>query len=219
MSDSESKYAFKEGCLYPMECDGKISKQHVLLKNVVTNPNIIIGDYTFYHDFKEPLDFEKFNAGYFPPSHAIKLHIGKFCSIAHGASFLSSLVNHHMDGFSTYPFAALWGKDAGYDYYYPDKGDTMIGNDVWIGSEATIMPGVTVGHGAIIGTKAIVTKDVPPYAIVAGNPAKLIRMRFDQKTINALLSIKWWDWPLDKVVENASVIVGGDLSKLKALCE
>lgn len=202
--------------LYPLKYpDGKVSKQHVFLKNIIKNPNIQVGDYTFYHDFTDPLNFEKYNAGYFSEFNSIRLIIGKYVSIAHGALFLSSIANHHMDGFSTYPFPAFWGEAAGYEYYYPNKGDTIIGNNVWIGCEATIMPGVSVGDGAIIGTRAVVTKNVAPYSIVAGNPAKEIRMRFNESIVEKLLQIKWWDWPHELVVKFAPLIVGNDIKKLE----
>lgn len=205
--------------LYPFEIDGETSKNHIFLKNAISNPNIIVGDYTFYHDFEDPFNFEKRNAGYFPSYVPIKLIIGRYCSIAHGVLFLSSIANHHMDGFSTYPFPALWGKEAGYEYYYPDKGDTSIGNNVWMGCEAIVMPGVTVGDGAIIGTRALVTKDVEPFSIVGGNPAKLIRKRFDQEVIDKLLEIKWWNWPDEMVKKNASKIVGSDINELMKIRE
>lgn len=201
-------------CLYPLVIDGVVSKKHVFLKNAVTHPNIVVGDYTYYHDFVEPLNFEKYNAAYFTSPFPVKLFIGKYCSIAHGALFISSVANHHMDGFSTFPFTAFWGEATGYKYYYPDKGDTIIGNDVWIGCEATIMPGVKIGDGAIIGARSVVTKDVDPYCIVAGNPAVQIRKRFSQEVIDALLNIQWWNWPNDVVVKNAQAIVKGNL-KLK----
>jgi virginiamycin A acetyltransferase len=202
-------------CLYPLKFGEDVSKNHVFLKNIITNPNIIVGDYTFYHDFADPHGFEKYNAAYFPSSMPEKLIIGKYCSIASGAQFISSVANHHMDGFSTYPFAVLWGAEAtGYEYYYPKKGDVIIGNDVWIGTEATILPGVTIGDGAIIGAKSIVTKNVAPYSIVAGNPATQIRLRFCQEIINTLLEIQWWNWPNDIIIKNASIIVGNDIEKL-----
>jgi virginiamycin A acetyltransferase len=201
--------------VYPLSFQGETSKNHVMLKNIITNPNIQVGDYTFYHDFNDPKNFEKYNAAYVPAQADEKLIIGKFCSIAHGAQFISNIANHPMDGFSTYPFAVLWADKAGYDYDYPKKGPLIIGNDVWIGTEATILPGVRIGDGAIIGAKSVITKNVPPYTIMAGNPAKQIRKRFDDKTIEALLEIKWWDWPEETIVQNASLLVGHDLAALK----
>ncbi len=218
MNDCKIHEKISPDSIYPLVMDGQVSKNHVFLKNIITNPNIIVGEYTFYHDFTDPYNFEKYNAGYFPPNMPDKLIIGKYCSIANGAQFISSVANHHMDGFSTYPFAVLWGaSQTGYEYYFPKKGNTVIGNDVWIGTEATIMPGITIGDGAIIGAKAVVTKDVPPYTIVAGNPAKMIRARFDDETIDALLKIQWWNWPNSIVVKNAAAIVGRDVKKLLAI--
>ncbi len=191
-----------------------VSKNHVFLNSIITNPNINVGDYTFYHDLVDPLNFENYNAAYFPSAMSEQLTIGKYCSIAHGVLFMSSVVNHHMDG-STFPFAVLWGAEkTGYDYYFPQKGNTLIGNDVWIGCEAAIMPGVTIGDGAIIGARSVVTKDVEPYTIVAGNPAKKIRHRFDTETTQQLLTLKWWDWPNDIVIANASHIVKNNIEEL-----
>jgi virginiamycin A acetyltransferase len=146
-----------------------------------------------------------------------KLIIGKFCAIATDVKFITSSANHKLDGFSTYPFAIMghgWEKD--YDLTkLHNKGDTIIGNDVWFGYDSTIMPAVKIGDGAIIGSKAVVTKDVPPYAIVAGNPARIVKKRFSDETINELLKIKWWDWPKEKISRNIKAIVGADLKLLK----
>ena len=188
------------------------------LKNIVKNPNIIVGDYTYYDDFENVENFDK-NVKYHFDFNGDKLIIGKFCMIASGASFIMNGANHLTEAFSTYPFAifghgwenAMEGKS------YPQKGDLHIGNDVWIGHNATIMAGVTVGDGAIIATNATVTKDVPPYTIVGGNPAKEIRKRFDEETIALLLELKWWDWDIEKITANLQVLTGNDLSQLKAL--
>ena len=204
----------KDDVYPPLKIEDKTSKNHVFLKNIINNPNIIVGDYTFYHDFVEPLNFEKYNAAYFPAELDGKLTIGKYCSLAHGVLFLSSAVNHSMEG-STFPFTVLWGAEkTGYEYSYPEKGDTVVGNDVWIGCEAVIMPGVTIGDGAIIGTRAVVTKDVAPYTVVGGNPAKKIKDRFSIEVTEQLLEIKWWNWPDDVVVQNAAYIVKNDITKL-----
>ena len=205
--------------IYPLNIGDTVSKNHVLLKNIITNPNIEVGDYTFYHDLVNPHNFEKYNAAYFPEAMDEKLIIGKYCSIAHGVLFMSSVVNHHMDG-STFPFSVLWGaEDTGYEYYYPKKGNIVIGNDVWIGCEAAILPGVKIGDGAIIGARAVVTKNVEPYTIIAGNPAKKIRNRFEEKVIEQLITIQWWNWPNDIVVENAVHIVKNNIDKLLEIKE
>ena len=180
------------------------------LKNIITKPNIIVGDYTYYDDFEDVANFEK-NVKYHFDFIGDKLIIGKFCQIASGATFIMNGGNHATEGISTFPFSIFgegWA-DAMDGKSYPTKGDTIIGNDVWIGYGATIMPGVTVGHGAVIATKAVVTKDVPPYAIVGGNPAKVIKMRFGESEIERLLALAWWDWPIEKITAQVKVLVGG----------
>ena len=202
--------------IYPRTSDN----QTVYLKNVVTNANIEIGDYTMYNDFvQDPLDFEKNNVLYHYPVNHDKLVIGKFCSIACGAKFIFNSANHTLSSLSTYPFPIFfeeWGlnvKDVA--TAWDNKGDIVIGNDVWIGYEAVIMAGVTIGDGAIIGTRALVTKDVPPYTIVGGIPSKEIRKRFDENTISKLLQLKWWDWSVEKIAANIQAIQTGNLEKLK----
>jgi len=182
------------------------------LKNIIKNPNIIVGDYTYYDDFEEVHNFEK-NVKYHFDFVGDQLIIGKFCMIASDVTFIMNGANHLTDAVSTYPFAifghgwesAMEGKT------YPTKGNTVIGNDVWIGHRATIMPGVTVGDGAIIATNATVTKDVPAYAVVGGNPAKVIKMRFPDTEIARLLELQWWDWPLEKITENVEWLTGKEV--------
>lgn len=179
------------------------------LKNIIKNPNIIVGDYTYYDDFEDVHNFEK-NVKYHFDFVGDQLIIGKFCMIASDVTFIMNGANHLTDAVSTYPFAifghgwegAMEGKT------YPSKGNTVIGNDVWIGHRATIMPGVTVGDGAIIATNATVTKDVPAYAVVGGNPAKVIKMRFPDAEITRLLELQWWDWPLEKITANLGWLTG-----------
>lgn len=194
--------------------------QTVYLKNVITNPNIIIGDYTMYNDFvHDPRDFEKNNVLYHYPVNHDKLVIGKFCSIACGAKFIFTSANHTLKSLSTYPFPIFfeeWGLDsANIADAWDNKGDIVIGNDVWIGYEAVILSGVTVGDGAIIGTRAVVTKDVPPYTIVGGVPARHIRRRFDEETVAKLMELKWWEWSDEKIKENLSAIQSGSINELK----
>ncbi|TQF71098.1 Vat family streptogramin A O-acetyltransferase [Pseudoalteromonas luteoviolacea] len=187
------------------------------LKNFITRENIIVGDYTYYDDPQGPENFEK-NVLYHFDFIGDKLKIGKFCAIATGVKFIMNGANHQMSGFSTYPFYIFgngWEKAMPQEGELPYKGDTEIGHDVWVGYESTIMAGVKIGTGAIIASKSVVTQDVPPYSIVGGNPAKVIRMRFEQPVINALLEIAWWDWPVDKITTHLDVIVGGDLEKLQ----
>ena len=167
--------------IYPRNKD----KETIYLKNVVKNPSIIVGDYTIYNDFvNDPVDFEKNNVLYHYPINNDKLIIGKFCSIACGAHFLFNSANHSMTSLVTYPFPIFfeeWGLDVSHiTDAWDNKGDIVIGNDVWIGYEAVILAGVTIGDGAIIGTRAVVTKDVPANAIAAGNPAKIVKTDIDQ---------------------------------------
>lgn len=192
----------------------------VYLKNVITNPNIIVGDFTMYNDFyNDPKDFQKNNVLYhYPYVNSDKLIIGKFCSIACNAKFIFNSANHTLKSLSTYPFPIFpeeWDSTMDITEAWDNKGDIVIGNDVWIGYDAVIMSGVHIGDGAIIGTRALVTKDVPPYSIVGGMPAKIIRKRFDDSLIEALLKIKWWDWSTEKIRKNLSDIRSGNIEKLK----
>jgi virginiamycin A acetyltransferase len=173
------------------------------LKNYINNPNIEVGDYTYYDDFEDVSNFEK-NVKYHFDFIGDKLIIGKFCMIASGATFIMNGGNHLTEATSAYPFAIFGGawQHAMDGKSYPTKGDTVIGNDVWIGHDATIMPGVTIGNGAIIATKAVVTKNVEPYTIVGGNPAKFIKKRFSEDTISKLLELKWWDWEIEKITKH-----------------
>jgi virginiamycin A acetyltransferase len=181
------------------------------LKNVITNPNIIVGDYTYYDDFEDVANFEK-NVKYHFDFTGDKLIIGKFCMIASGVTFIMNGANHLTDSISTYPFAIFgedW-KDAMEGKTYPSKGNTIIGNDVWIGYNATIMAGVTIGDGAIIATNATVVKDVPAYTIVGGNPAKEIKRRFSDKEIERLLDLKWWDKDIKWITKNLKKLTSID---------
>lgn len=189
------------------------------LKNFITSPNIEVGDYTYYDDPDGPEHFEK-NVLYHFDFIGDKLIIGKFCAIAKDVTFIMNGANHQSTGFSTYPFFIFgngWEKSAPQPGDLPFKGNTEIGNDVWIGFNATIMPGVKIGNGAIIASKSVVTNDVPAYAVVGGNPAKIIKQRFDDKTINALLSIAWWDWSSDKITAHLDAITQNNLDLLSKL--
>ena len=196
--------------------------QTVYLKDVVTGPNIEIGDYTMYNDFeRDPRDFERNNVLYHYPVNGDKLRIGKFCSIACGAKFLFNSANHTLRSLSTYPFPIFyeeWGLE-GKDIRqaWENKGDIVIGNDVWIGYQAVILAGVTVGDGAIIGSRAVVTRDVPPYTIVGGVPAKPIRKRFDEETIARFRALRWWDWDQETIRRAIPTIQAGRLSELEGL--
>lgn len=192
----------------------------VYLQNVVTDPSITVGDYTIYDDFvHDPRDFQRNNVLYHYPINHERLVIGKFCSIACGAKFLFNSANHTQRSLSTYIFPVLfeeWGLDV---ERIPDawdnKGGIVVGNDVWIGYEAAILAGVTIGDGAIIGARAVVTRDVPPYTIVGGVPAKPIRKRFSEEEIAQLLELKWWDWPVEKISASIDAIQSGNLEGLK----
>lgn len=195
----------------------------VYLKNVIKDPTIEVGEYTTYDDFvNDPRDFERNNVLYhYPECNHDKLKIGKFCSIACGAKFIFNAANHSLGSLSTYPFPIFfeeWGLNpdtASISTAWDNKGNITIGNDVWIGYEAVIMSGVTVGDGAVIGTRAVVTKDVPPYTVVGGVPAKPIKKRFSEETVSELLNLKWWDWDEERIRKNISAIKNGDISKLK----
>ena len=202
--------------IYPRSKD----KNTVYLQNVVRNPSIIVGAYTIYNDFVEdPREFEKNNVLYQYPVNGDKLIIGKFCSIACGAKFIFNSANHRLSSLSTYPFPIFyeeWNlqmKDV--SKAWDNKGNIVVGNDVWIGYEAVILSGVTIGDGAIIGARAVVTRDVPPYTIVGGVPAKAIKKRFSEDTISSLLSLQWWDWSQEKIAENIAAIKGGRIEQLK----
>ena len=202
--------------IYPRTGDTQI----VYLKGVVTGANIEVGDYTIYNDFvHDPRDFEKNNVLYHYPVNGDKLRIGKFCSIACGTKFLFTSANHTLRSLSTYTFPIFfeqWGLDAqNITDAWDNRGDITVGNDVWIGFESVILSGVTIGDGAIIGARAVVTKDVPPYTIVGGVPAKPIRKRFDDETIAALEVLRWWDWPAEKIRRSIGAIQSGCLSALR----
>ncbi|GAA6408371.1 MULTISPECIES: CatB-related O-acetyltransferase [Blautia] len=202
--------------IYPRTGD----KQTIYLKSVITDPGITVGEYTMYNDFvHDPVLFEKNNVLYHYPINKDKLIIGKFCSIACGAKFLFNSANHTFRSLSTYPFPLFfeeWGLDKkNVTDSWDNKGDIVIGNDVWIGYEAVVMAGVTIGDGAVIGARAVVTKDVLPYTIVGGIPAKPIRKRFSEETISALLALKWWDWPKEKIAQKIEAIQSGCVEPLR----
>jgi virginiamycin A acetyltransferase len=196
---------------FPLENYDKLC----FLKNIITNPNIIVGDYTYYDDFENVHNFEK-NVKYHFDFIGDKLIIGKFCMIASDVKFIMNGANHLTNAISSYPFA-IFGEDwasAMDGKSYPNKGNTEIGNDVWIGFNATIMPGIKIGDGAIIASNATVTKDVEAYSIVGGNPAKEIKKRFTKEQTEKLIEIKWWDWDLEKITANVQKLTSGDIDNL-----
>ena len=185
------------------------------LKNVIQNPNIIVGDYTYYDDFENVENFEK-NIKYHFDFIGDKLIIGKFCMIASNVTFIMNGANHLTDSITSYPFA-IFGHDwsnAMEGKSYPTKGDTIVGNDVWIGYNSTIMPGIRIGDGAIIATNSTITKDVEAYTIVGGNPAKEIRKRFTEKETIKLLEIKWWNWTIEKITQNLKYLTDNNIDNL-----
>lgn len=206
----------KPEVLYPLVAG---LKRTCFLKNIITRKNIEVGDYTYYDDETDVHNFEK-HVLYHYDFVGDKLIIGKFCQIASDVEFLMNGMFHMLGAFSTYPFS-IFSKTCAEkmppDAKFPYKGDTVIGNDVWIGYKAKIMPGIKIGDGAIIGTNALITKNVGPYEIWGGNPAKLIRKRFSDEVIELLLKIKWWDWDIEKIVANSDILTGSDLAKLKEL--
>lgn len=190
--------------------------QICFIQNTVSNPNIIVGDYTYYDDPEDSENFER-NVLYHFPFIGDRLIIGKFCALARGVKFIMNGANHKLDGFSTYPFQIFgngWEKVTPQTGELPYKGDTVIGNDVWVGYEAMMMPGVQVGDGAIIAAKSVVVGDVSPYTIVGGNPAKPIRQRFEDDVIHALIEIAWWNWDIEKITRNLEKIVAADIEGL-----
>ncbi|MCE1245140.1 MAG: CatB-related O-acetyltransferase [Firmicutes bacterium] len=199
--------------VYPRKND----KETCYLKNIIKNPNIIAGDFTIYNDPEDVEGFERNNVLYHYPINNDKLLIGRFCSIASKAKFIFNSANHTLKSLSTYPFPIFrdeWDPSMNPRDAWDNRGDIVIGNDVWIGYDAIIMAGVTIGDGAIIGTRAVVTRNVPPYAIVGGIPAKVIRYRFNRQTIDTLLEIKWWNWDAEKIAANLELIRSGNIESL-----
>jgi virginiamycin A acetyltransferase len=192
--------------------------QVCFIKNTTPNPNIIIGDYTYYDDPEDSENFER-NVLYHYPFIGDRLIIGRFCALARGVKFIMNGANHKLSGLSTYPFSIFrqgWEKVLPQPGDLPFKGDTVVGNDVWIGYDARIMPGVKIGNGAIVSSRSVVTSDVAAYTVVGGNPATRIKERFPAETVAALEAIAWWDWPVEKITRHLEVIVAGDIEALKA---
>lgn len=191
--------------------DGTPHAGTVFLKPAITSPNIHVGDYTYASAHVPPQDWAFHLAPYLYPQSPEKLTIGRFCQIADGVTFITSSANHRYDGFSSFPFSVFLDMDRNRRSMPGAGPDTTIGHDVWIGQGATILPGADIGSGCIIGAKAVVSGTVPPYTIVAGNPAKPVRRRFDDTTVERLLQIRWWDWPIGAIVQNEAAICGADI--------
>ncbi|GAA2082585.1 CatB-related O-acetyltransferase [Streptomyces albiaxialis] len=191
----------------------------VFLKPLVTSPTIDVGAYTYYDDPEGATEFEHRNVAYaYGPE---RLVIGKYCALATGVLFLMAGAEHPTMGVSTYPFTMFggrWAEDT-LDLVtsMPSRGDTVVGNDVWLGRQVTVMPGVRIGDGAIVAAGSVVTADVPPYTIVGGNPARTIRQRFSDTEVELLLDAAWWDWPAELVTEHARTLMGGTPAEIAAV--
>lgn len=208
-------YGPDPNAVYPNET----IKSVCFIKNVITRPNIFVGEYTYYDDNAGPEQFERHVTHHYD-FLGDKLIIGKFCAIAKGIEFVMNGANHRMGSVTTYPFNIMgggWEKLTPAREDLPFKGDTVVGNDVWIGQNVTVMPGVHIGDGAIIAASSVVAKDIPPYHIAGGNPCKIIRKRFEDELIDYLLRLKWWNWPPEKIFENLDVLCSGDLDKIKTV--
>lgn len=197
--------------------DGHVHTGTVFLKNAIDHPRIEVGDYTYASAHVPPEDWAARLAPYLYPGSPERLVIGRFCQIADGVTFITASANHRRDGFSTFPFAVF---DGGFEAGRPSlpqkpDPDTVIGHDVWLGQGVRVLPGARLGHGVIAGAGAVVAGHVPPYTLVAGNPARLVRTRFDAATIARLLAIAWWDWPIDRILAHEAAICGADLAALE----
>lgn len=201
---------------HPMRfADGRENPAMAQLAAVIDHPNITVGAYSYANDFDPPQDWAARLAPYLYPGAPERLIIGRFCQIAHGVRFITASANHAMAGFSTYPFAVFDPAQLPlFLQQFAGLPDTVIGHDVWIGHGALILPGVTIGHGAIIGAGAVVARDVPPYSIVAGNPARPVRARFAPDVIARLLALAWWDWPSNRIAAAQPALMAGDLAAL-----
>lgn len=209
------RYGPDPNAIYPNE----EIKSVCYIKNVITRPNIIVGDYTYYDDVNGAEDFEKHVTHHYE-FLGDKLIIGKFCAIAKGIEFIMNGANHRMCSVTTYPFNIMghgWEKCTPSLEDLPLKGDTVVGNDVWIGQNVTVMPGIHINDGAIIAANSVVTKDVPAYHIAGGNPCRGIKKRFSHELIDYLIDLKWWDWTAEKIFNNLEALCSGDLSKIKAI--
>ena len=195
-------------------------KTSCFIKNIIAAPNIIVGDYTYYDDSVDPTGFERNNVLFNYPEFGDRLIIGKFCSIASGTKFIMGPANHRLSSVTTYPFQVFGGawaeKAPPHLSQLPFKGDTVIGNDVWIGRESVIMPGVRIGDGCIVAACSVVTKDLPPYSVAGGDPARFIKKRFDDELVELLLQLRWWDLPGEELVDALSLLCDPDLEMVKA---
>lgn len=211
-----------QNALNPMDgVDSVVFLRPLLEKISPPPPNISVGAFSYYADFDDPTRFFERNVRYHFPFSQARLEIGRFCALAHGTTFIMSDANHVLDGVSTYPFPIFGGAWAEAQPIestpFPFKGDTVVGSDVWFGYESLVMPGVKIGHGAIIGARAVVSRDVPAYGVVVGNPARLVKRRFDDDTVERLLNLAWWNWPDDRLAAIIPLLVRGDIDALEAV--
>jgi len=198
--------------------DGVVISNTIHIRTVIDHPRITAGEYSYFSHFaapETPAGWAQLLAPYLFPISNERLTIGRFCQFAHGTTFITSSANHPMGGFSTYPFR-VFKPETMIDYVDLPFRDTTVGNDVWIGYGAIVMPGVTIGDGAIVAAGAVVTRDVAPYTIVGGNPAVPLRQRFSNEIVADLMAIRWWDWPIDRIEASLAAIEGGDIEALKA---
>lgn len=189
------------------------------IKNTITRPNIIVGAYSYYDD---PVDSEHFEDRVTHHYEFIgdKLIVGKFCAIARGVEFIMNGANHLMRGVSTYPFHIMgggWESAAPAMDALPHKGDTVVGSDVWIGQNVTVLPGVHIGDGAIVGANSVVAGDIPPYRVAVGDPCTVVRKRFDDELTAYLLELQWWNWSAEKIFQNLEALTSADLSRIRAI--
>ena len=211
------QYGPDPNAVYPNEA----IKSVCFIKNIITRPNIIVGEYSYYDDMDGAEKFEDHVTHHYE-FIGDKLIIGKFCAIAKGIEFVMNGANHRMCSVTTYPFNIMGG---GWEQFTPAledlplKGDTVVGNDVWIGQNVTVMPGVNIGDGEIIAAKSVVTKDIPAYCVAGGNPCKIIKKRFDDELISYLQEIKWWDWSPEKIFANLEALCSGDLEQIRNIIE
>lgn len=202
-------------CIFPNES----LKRICFIKNVIKNPNIQVGEYTYYDDPEGATEFEKHVTHHYDLI-GDRLIIGKFCAIGHGVEFLMNGANHRMNAVTTYPFSLMrngWEKVTPTLADLPFKGDTIIGNDVWIGQNVTVLPGIKIGDGAIIAANAVVARDIPPYHIAGGNPARIFRQRFEDELVAFLLELQWWNWPAEKIFANLEILSSSDLERIRTL--
>mgnify|MGYP000123807742 FL=1 len=199
---------------------GQVFENTVHLNQVIDHPNIEVGDFTYYNDFEPVADYAARIAPYLYPGAPERLRIGTFCQFAHGMRFITASADHPKRWFTSYPFAVFdAAKMPLFAEEFAKGGDTVIGHDVWIGHGAMILPGVTVGDGAIVGAGALVARDVPPYAVVAGNPARTVRRRFGPATVGLLQRLRWWDLPLDEIEALLPVLASADEAALAGVTD